>query len=376
MIRRARRPRHRRQGRRQPAHGGAGRDRLGGRGHRAGRGDRDRDERRARRRPARTASGSRRAPRRRRSPARGGSARWSSPRSTRRGKASPPVVVSPDVTAQIDVTLAEVGGKYVLAWTDERNIDAAVFVATVDPGGKIAVPPHRATPPFGEQALVSLVAESYAPGAPRSKRGAARLGGPAQGAARRAAHPPVDDRARRAARPRAGDPHVQRERAAGHRARRRGLRRAHPRARARHARRASTCTRPTARSRRRPVWPSFVRFGADLTVVASEPVRSDAFGAGDKVPYITRALTCRSGKCMTLGIGTSAGTRDANSPPAPRPSRSCRCPSARARGRPPRTARPTRRPRGPRAWRRSSTAITCRRSPRRTCPAAARSRRG
>ncbi len=38
-------------------------------------------------------------------------------------KAGAPVLVSGEPTAQLDVTLAEVAGKYVIAWTDERNID-------------------------------------------------------------------------------------------------------------------------------------------------------------------------------------------------------------------------------------------------------------
>ena len=43
-------------------------------------------------------------------------------------------------------------------------------VVVLDAGGHVATPPHRAMAPFGEQALVSLVAEAYSPGAPRSKR--------------------------------------------------------------------------------------------------------------------------------------------------------------------------------------------------------------
>ena len=43
-------------------------------------------------------------------------------------------------------------------------------MAGVDPGGRISAAPHRATPPIGEQALVSLMAAPWAPGAGRSKR--------------------------------------------------------------------------------------------------------------------------------------------------------------------------------------------------------------
>jgi hypothetical protein len=234
------------------------------------------------------------------------------------GKASPPVVVSPEVSAQIDVTLAEVGGKYLLAWTDERNIDAAVFVATVEPGGKVAVPPHRATSPFGEQALVSLVAESYAPTAPRSKR--ALLAWEDQLKVQRDGrliHLSTIGADGQLGRERAtlvfsasGPPDIEPD---GEGFAALTLAPVHdmPPGVDLHT--------PEGAKPEAPVWPAFVRFGADLTVVASEPVRADAFGAGDKVPYITRALTCRSGKCMTLGIGTSSTPREANAPSTPAP---------------------------------------------------------
>ncbi|HTN89296.1 MAG TPA: hypothetical protein VL242_36710, partial [Sorangium sp.] len=74
------------------------------------------------------------------------------------GKVSAPVAVSPEPTAQIDLEIAAVGGRYLLTWTDERDIDSAVYLAAVEPGGKVVVAPRQATPPSGEQALVSLVA--------------------------------------------------------------------------------------------------------------------------------------------------------------------------------------------------------------------------
>ena len=131
----------------------------------------------------------------------------SSPRGTKLGKvfltevdshakAGAPVPVSPEATAQLDVTLSEVGGRYVIAWTDERNLDACVYLAAVDVGGHVAAPPHRATTPFGEQALVSLVAQPFAPDAPRSKRGAPRPGRPAPHPPGGAAPPPGHGRPR------------------------------------------------------------------------------------------------------------------------------------------------------------------------------------
>jgi hypothetical protein len=236
-----------------------------------------------------------------------------------RGKASPPVVVSPEASAQVDVTLAEVGGKYLLAWTDERNIDAAVYVATVDPGGKVSVAPHRATAPFGEQALVSLVAESYEPAAPRSKR--ALLAWEDQLKVQRdgrlihlATLGPDGQLGRERATlvfSASGPPDIEPD---GEGFAALTLAPVHDMPAGVEVHATEAAGKPEA-----PVWPAFVRFGADLSVVASEPVRAEAFGAGDKVPYITRGLSCRSSKCTTLAIGGSATPREANAPPAQAP---------------------------------------------------------
>jgi hypothetical protein len=238
------------------------------------------------------------------------------------GKAAAPVLVSAEPTAQLDVTLADVGGKYLVAWTDERNIDACVYLAAVDPGGHVSAAPHRATAPFGEQALVSLVAEPYAPGAPRSKRGLlawedqirapregrlihlATVGADAQMGKERAAlvfsasgppdlEPDGDGFAAVTLAPVRDLPE--------------GVE-AHP----------QEGVKGDA-----PVWPSFVRFAPDLTVTASEPLRAAPFATpgsdGDGVPYLTRSLTCAGGACTSLGIGAVVPAKGPDTPAVPAP---------------------------------------------------------
>jgi hypothetical protein len=220
-----------------------------------------------------------------------------------RGKPGAPVAVSAEPTAQFDVALAEVAGKYVVAWTDERNIDACVYLAAVEPGGRISAAPHRATAPFGEQALVSLVAEAYAPDAARSKRGLlawedqlraprearlihlATVGPDAQIGKERASlvfsasgapdiEPDGDGFAAVTMAPVKDLPE--------------GI---------------DAAAQPGVKGDA-PLWPAFVRFGADLTVTASEPLRAEAFAASDGVPAAApRSLSCRAGGCVTLGMG-------------------------------------------------------------------------
>jgi hypothetical protein len=238
-----------------------------------------------------------------------------------RAKASAPVVVSPEATAQLDVTLAEIGGRYVIAWTDERNIDASVYLAAVDPGGKVAAPPHRATAPFGEQALVSLVAEAYGPGAARSKRGLlvwedqirnlrdgrllhlATVGGDGQLGKERAGLVLSAE----------GAPEIEADGEGFTAVTLAPIHDLPP---------GVTAAPQEGVRGDAPVWPVFVRFGADLTVTASEPLRAEPFAASDGVPYLTRALSCRAGTCTTLGMGAVTGRT-----PAPAKSSGARAPA-------------------------------------------------
>jgi hypothetical protein len=226
----------------------------------------------------------------------------------RRGKPGAPVTVSAEPSAQVDVEIVEVSGKYVLAWTDERHIDACVYTASVDPGGKVSVPAHRATPPIGEQALVALVSTPYAPGVSQGKRALvawedlirapregrlihlATLG--ADGAlgkeratlAFSASGPPdlVSDGEGFAALTLAPFADVAAEAAPPNK------------------------SAAPASANKKEVWPAYVRFGPDLSVLAAEPIRAAPFG-DDGLPELTWGLTCAGGVCTTLASGSGQG---------------------------------------------------------------------
>ncbi|WP_156339266.1 TolB family protein [Chondromyces crocatus] len=227
------------------------------------------------------------------------------------GKPGAPVVVSQEVTAQIDLEIASIDGKYLLAWTDERDLDATVYVSVVEPGGRIAVAPLRATAPAGEQALVSLVSPPYVPGAPPAKRALlawedlirapreARLihlaaigadgvlGKEQAGLMMSASGPPDlaldgDGFAALTLAPAAGPPNLMAE-----------------------------------GDDETPIWPTYVRFGADLSVRAGEPVRAAPFAATGGIPYLVRGLSCAKGQCTALA--SAAAPRSAAPPPAPEP---------------------------------------------------------
>ena len=230
-----------------------------------------------------------------------------------RGKPGAPLVVSAEPSAQLDVTISEVAGKYVLAWTDERNIDACVYLAAVAAGGGVTTAPHRATAPFGEQALVSLVAEPYAPDAPRSARGLLawedQLRAPREG---RLIHlatvgPDAQIGKERAAMVfnASGPPDIEAD-GDGFAAVTLAPVRDLPEGIEAHAQQGVKGDAP--------LWPAFVRFGADLSVTASEPLRAEAFAASDGVPYLTRSLVCRGGGCVTLGVGQVIPAKGAETP--------------------------------------------------------------
>lgn len=202
------------------------------------------------------------------------------------GKVSPPVTVSGEATAHGDLLVTRAGSRTLLAWTDIREIDSCVYVAAVEKGGRIVTPPHRATPPLGEQALVSIVGTT----GPKSRTLVAwedlvrspregrliHLGLLDENAVLRnerttlvfSASGPPDFAAD-------GDGFAVMTLAP-----------------------IGSTTRPLAADS--PIWPAFVRLAPDLSVRSSEPLRAEAFGTPDGIPELTRSLSCHAGTCTTL----------------------------------------------------------------------------
>jgi len=237
-----------------------------------------------------------------------------------KGRPGAPIAVSNEPTAQVDVELAVAGGKYLLAWTDERHIDPCVFTAAVEPGGKLVQAPRRATVPFGEQALVALVDGPFLPGGPGSKRAllawedqlrtppegrlihVATIGPDGALGKERASvlfsasgRPEiVPDGEGFAAMTLAPAPEIVAEPEPlpepGDRV---------------DAPAAIKAARP--RKREIPVLPFYVRFGADLAVLDSEPILAAPFPSQDFTtdgsPYLTRNLSCIGGSCFALASG-------------------------------------------------------------------------
>jgi hypothetical protein len=202
------------------------------------------------------------------------------------GKVSPPVTISAEATAQGDLITTRAGARTLLAWTDVREIDSCVYVASVERGGRIVTPPRRATPPLGEQALVSVV------GGAGPKPGALiawedLLRAPREG---RLIHLGMLDADAMLQNQRAtvvfsasGPPDITAD-GDGF-----ALTTLAP---------IGTASRPASADA--PIWPAFVRLGPDLSVRASEPLRAEPFAATDGIPELTRGLSCHNGTCTTL----------------------------------------------------------------------------
>jgi hypothetical protein len=202
------------------------------------------------------------------------------------GKVSPPVTVSGEATAHGDLLVTRAGSRTLLAWTDIREIDSCVYVATVEKGGRVVSTPHRATPPLGEQALVSIVGGTGSK--PRTLVAwEDLLRSPREG---RLIHLGLLDE----------NTVLQKERATlifsasgppDFTADGDGF--------------AVTTLAPIGSSTRplaadSPIWPAFVRLGPDLSVRASEPLRADVFATPEGIPELTRSLSCHAGTCTTL----------------------------------------------------------------------------
>lgn len=68
-----------------------------------------------------------------------------------------PVVVSESPTAMPDLDLVALGDSLLLAWSDTRGDDPAVFVAAVDGSNRVSRPPERASGEVDSEAFVRLV---------------------------------------------------------------------------------------------------------------------------------------------------------------------------------------------------------------------------
>lgn len=224
------------------------------------------------------------------------------------GKAKPLVEISASPTAQPDVQVAEIGGRIVLAWTDMRDLDAAVWTATVDKNGSITSPAKRATPPTGEQALIAIAGGSTVSGAvprgllawedvlrtPTDERliHLATLGSDGALSKERATVKFLarteDDDANEDANAAPPEPAIAAD-ADGF-----GVITLAPMWRGAEAPAKAT------------ILPTFVRFGADLTVQSAEPIRAELFGE-DGLPYSVdpRSFACVAGACSAVGVAAS-----------------------------------------------------------------------
>lgn len=207
------------------------------------------------------------------------------------GVVAKPVVVSESPTSEGDLALAEVDHALLIAWTDHREIDSAVYAAVVDEAGKLAVLPRRVTAPLGDQGMVSLIGGR--------SNGRALLAWEdflqASSGDRVLTLATLDAKANLSATQStlvlsaSGPPDMVADGA--------GF--------------AAVTLAPATRKNAQPgdeaapVWPMFVRFGADLSVRASEPVRAAVFASSAGLPYLTRGLSCDSDTCSVLTSGPS-----------------------------------------------------------------------
>ncbi|MBK8254919.1 MAG: hypothetical protein IPK82_19955 [Polyangiaceae bacterium] len=207
------------------------------------------------------------------------------------GAAKAPITVSASPSAQPDVIAAVIGGKTVLAWTDDREIDTAVWTASLDKSFAITTQPKRATPPTGEQALVAFVGTD--PNGVPVDRGMIAW----------------EDVLR--APPESRQIHLATVGADGSFGKERATMAFHadgvpPDLSCDNKGFGAVTLAPAwqggAPPADAPVWPTFVRFGLDLSVQSAEPVRASAFG-GEGVPYLVHELACTDGMCTTLGTG-------------------------------------------------------------------------
>ncbi len=195
-----------------------------------------------------------------------------------------PIVVSAGGHAQADFDLGVVENSLLVAWSDLRDGESRVYRAVVANDGNVSVPDGPLTPPLGEQALVRVVSR---PGAPRAFAAWENLAD-RDGDVRAFDIAGVDAAGRSTAeRARveleSDDESVPEFAAAGDGVAALTL--------------AAACPR-NGDCNDADVMPTFVRFGANLRVQASEPLRLDSLdGAPAELGW---ELSCRDAHCFAL----------------------------------------------------------------------------
>ena len=71
--------------------------------------------------------------------------------------AATPIVINSQISADLDLDMAALSDRVVLAWSDHRGGENRVFSAAIDSGGKVIASAAPATPPLGEQAVLRVV---------------------------------------------------------------------------------------------------------------------------------------------------------------------------------------------------------------------------
>lgn len=204
-------------------------------------------------------------------------------------------LVSESATAFPDLDATRLGEDVMLSWTDRRDLDARVYVATADRAGQVLTAPRPVTLPRGDQALMGLVGGNE--GTETALVAWEELAQETSGA-ELPAHARVLRlgllgkegilRPRTATLALAGDEHGAPEFSAtndGWAA----------------TTLAPACARPEA-CPSSPLVPTAIRFDRDLGVVASEPLFTDAFGPA----ALAWGLSCEGSRCTVLAAGESS----------------------------------------------------------------------
>lgn len=213
------------------------------------------------------------------------------------GKSAVVTIVDQDVS-DIDVQIAPTEGGAIVAYTDHSDMEGAVKFAVVK-GGALTVPPKRVSAPLGDAAFVEIVSAPRAAG--KSALVCWENVGEAGEETRVLHYASVGADGKVA-------PDVGSFLIDG---------RASPEivsdgdgwamltlAPSELAAAANTPPKEGEAPEPPPVWPAYVRVGADLAVRASEPVRFYGTRTKEGVPDVTFLLSCDAGICSSLAAAT------------------------------------------------------------------------